>query len=140
VAFGFDGVPDDFDFSVGADQETAADNSFELAAHEFFVAPGAVSGDHFVAGVAEQRKIELVFVGEFFQRLHGVCAGSQDGDTEPVELRFGVTKLGRFDGSARGVGFGKEEEKDATAFEIFEREMFAGVGSQREFGGFLADF
>jgi hypothetical protein len=128
VALGFDGVPDGFDFAVGADEETAADNSFEEAAHEFFAAPGVVGGDHFVGGVAEQREIEFVLVAEFFQRLHGVGAGSQDGDTEPVKLRFCVTKLGRLDSSARGVGFGKEEEQDAAAFEILERELFAGVG------------
>jgi hypothetical protein len=43
-------------------------------------------------------------------------------------LRFGVTKLGRFDSSAWGVGFGKEEEEDAAAFEISERELLSGVG------------
>jgi hypothetical protein len=119
VAFGFDWVPDMFDFAVGADQKTAADNSLEQAAHEFLAAPGAVRFDHFVRGIAEQWKIELPLVAEILQGLHGIGAGSEDGDTQFIELRFCVAKLGRFDCSTRGIRFGEKEEQDAAALEVF---------------------
>ncbi len=119
VAFGPDGVPDLFDFAVGADQKTAADNSLEQAAHEFFPAPGAVGFDHLVRGVAEQWKIELPIVAEFLQSLHRIGAGSENGDTELVELLFCVAKLGRFHRSTRSVCLWKKEEQHSAALEIF---------------------
>ena len=119
VTFCFYGVPDLLDFAVGADQKAAADNSLEQAAHEFFPAPRAVGFDHFVRGITEQRKIELPLVAEILQGLHGIGAGSEDGDTKLIELRFCVTKLGRFDRSTRRVRFRKEEKQDAAALEVF---------------------
>jgi len=119
VAFGFDGVPDLLDFAVGTDQKTAADNPLEQAAHEFLPAPGAIEFDHFVCGIAEQRKIELPLVAEFLESLHGIGAGSENGHTQLIELRFCVAKLGRFDRSTRSVRFRKKEEQDATSPEIF---------------------
>lgn len=61
VAFGFDGGPDGFDFAGFADEERAADDAHELASHELLLLPGAVGGDGFVVGIAEQRKIEFEF-------------------------------------------------------------------------------
>jgi hypothetical protein len=118
VAFGFDGIPDLFDFAVGADQEAAADDSLEQATHEFLAAPRAVGLNHLVRGIAEQREIQFVFVAEVLQGLHGVGAGSKNGDAELVELLFCVTKLGRFDRSTGGIRFRKKEKKDAAALEI----------------------
>ena len=140
MAFGPDGVPDLFDFAVGADQKTAADNSLEQATHEFFPAPRAVRFDHLVRGVAEQREIELPLVAEILQGLHGIGASSEDGDTQLIELRFCVAKLGRFDRSTRSVCFWKKEEQHAAALEILKRELFAAVGGEGEFGSFVADF
>ena len=118
VALGFDWVPNLFDFAVGADQETAADDSLEQAAHEFFPAPRAVGFDHFVRGIAEQREIELPLVAEFLQGLQSIRAGSEYGHTELIELLFCVAKLGRFDRSTRSIRFREKEEKDAAALEI----------------------
>jgi hypothetical protein len=140
VAFGADGVPDLFDLAVSADQKTAADDSLEQATHEFFAAPCAVGLDHLVRGIAEQREIEFVLVAEVLQGLHRVGAGSENRDTELIELLFCVTKLGRFDRSTRGVRFGEKEKQDAAAFEVFQRELFAAVGGESEFGGFVANF
>jgi hypothetical protein len=140
MAFGFDGVPDFLDFAVGADQKTAANDSFEQTAHEFLAAPRAVGLDHFMRGVAEQREIQFVLVTEVLQGLYRVGAGSENGDTELVELLFRVTKLGRFDRSTGSIGFRKEEEQDTTAFEILKRELLAAVGGEGEFGSFVADF
>ena len=119
MAFGPDWIPDLFDLAVGADQKAAADNSLEQTAHEFFPAPRAVGFDHFVRGIAEQREIELPLVTEFLQRLHGIGAGSENGDIELVELLFCVAKLGRFDRSTRRIRFRKKEEQDAAALEVF---------------------
>jgi len=118
VAFGFDGVPDFLDFAVDADQKTAADDSLEQAAHEFFAAPRAVGFDHLVRGIAEQRESKFVLVAKVLQSLHRIGAGSEDGDTELVELPFCVAKLGRFDCSTGSIRFGEKEEQDAAALEV----------------------
>ena len=140
MAFGFDGVPDFLDFAPGVDQKTAADDSLKQTAHEFLAAPGAVGFDHFVRGIAEQREIEFVLVAEALQCLHGVGTGSKDRDTQLVELLFCVAKLGRFERSTGSIRFGEKEEQDAAALEVFERELFAAVGGECEFGCFVADF
>ena len=119
MALGLDWVPDLFDFAVGSDQKTAADNSLEQAAHEFLSSPRAVGFDHLVGGIAEQGEIELPLAAEFLQILQRVGAGSEDGDTELVELLFCVAKLGRFNRSTRGIRFRKKEEQNAAALEVF---------------------
>jgi hypothetical protein len=118
VALGFDGIPDLFDFAVGADQKTAADNPFKKAAHEILSAPRAVGFDHLVCGIAEQREIELPLVAEFLQGLQSIRAGSEYGHTQLIELLFCVTKLGRFDRSTWSVRLRKKEEQDTAAFEV----------------------
>ena len=110
MAFGFDEGPDFLDFSSFADEEGAADNAHEGAAHELFFLPGAEFLDGFVSGVAEQRKIEILLGLEGGLGIDVVGAHAEDGDAELVEALFCVTKLGRFDGSTGGVGFGVEEE------------------------------
>jgi len=139
VAFGFDEGPDVFDFAGFADKEGAADDAHEGAAHELFFLPGAEFGDEFVGGVAEQGKIEVLLGLEGGLGFDGIGTEAEDGDVELVEIFFCVTKLGRFDGSTGGVGFGVEEEEDALAGEVGEGEDGAVVGFQREVGGFGAD-
>jgi hypothetical protein len=70
----------------------------------------------------------------------GIGAHAEDGDAELVEIFFCVTKLGRFDRSTGGVCFGVEEEEDALASEVFERDVFAFVGFEAEGGSFGAKF
>jgi hypothetical protein len=140
VALGFDWIPDLFDFAVGTDQETAADDPFKKAAHEFFPAPRAVGFDHFVRGIAEQWEIELPLVAEFLQGLQSIRAGSEYEHTELIELLFCVAKLGRFDRSTGSIRLRKKEEQDAAAFEVFQRKRLAAVGGECEFGSFVADF
>jgi len=119
VAFGFDWIPDLFDFAVGADQKTAADNPFKKAAHEFFPAPRTVGFDHLVRGIAEQREIKLPLVAEILQSVHRIGACSEYGDTQLLELRFCVTKLGRFHRSTRSIRFREKEEQNTAALEVF---------------------
>ena len=53
MAFGFDEGPDFFDLASFADEEGAADDAHEGAAHELFFLPGAELLDGFVGGIAE---------------------------------------------------------------------------------------
>ena len=61
MAFGFNEGPDFFDFAGLADEEGAADDAHEGAAHELFFLPGAEFPDGLVGGIAEQGKIEILF-------------------------------------------------------------------------------
>jgi hypothetical protein len=140
VAFGFDEGPDLLDFAGFADEEGAADDAHEGAAHELFFLPGTELLDGLVGGIAEQWEIEFLLGLEGGLGFDGIGAHAEDGDAELVEIFFCVAKLGRFDGSTGGVGFGVEEEEDALAGEIFEREFFAFVGLEAEGGGFGAEF
>jgi len=105
-----------------------------------FFLPGAEFLDGFVGGVAEQREIEILLGLEGGLGFDGVGAHAENGDAEIVEFLFCVAKLGRFDGSTGGAGFGVEEEEDALAGEVLERDVFAFVGLEAEGGGFGADF
>ena len=119
MAFGSNEGPDLFDFAGFADEERTADDAHEGAAHELFFLPGAEFSDGFVRGIGEQRKIELVLGLERGLRFDGIGAHAEDGDSELVEFLFCVAKLGRFDRSTGGVGFGVEEKNDALAGEVF---------------------
>jgi hypothetical protein len=121
VAFGFDEGPEFFDFAGLSDEEGTADDTHEGAAHELFFLPGPELLNGFVGGIAEQREIELVFFLEGCKSFNGIGAHAEDGHATLVEFLFCVTKLGRFDGSTGGVGFGEEEEQGALAGEVFER-------------------
>jgi len=140
MAFGFDEGPDVFDFGVGADEEGAANDAIIGAAHELFFLPGAEFGDEFVIGVGEQGEIEILLGLEGGLGFDGIGAEAEDGDVQFIKIFFCVTKLGRFDGSTGGVGFGVEEEEDALAGEVGEGEGCAFVGFQGEAGGFGAWF
>jgi hypothetical protein len=50
------------------------------------------------------------------------------------------TKLGRFDGSTGGAGFGIEEEEDLLTDEVLEGDVLAVVGLKAKSRGFGADF
>jgi len=140
VAFGFGGVPDVFDFTVGADQERAADSAGENAAHEFLGTPHAVVFDHFARGIASQRKIQFLFGFEFRQCRFRIGADAQDHGVQLVEFFLCVAKLGRFGGSTRSVGFGEEKQHDAFAREVLQREFASSVGFQGKVWGFLTNF
>lgn len=140
MAFGGDRVPDFFNFAVDADQKCATDYAFENPAHEFFGAPDAVSLNHFVRGIAEQRKIEFLLVTKVGQQSLRIGAGAQDSCVFLVKTSFCVTKLGRFGGSTGSVGFGKEKEHHAFAFEIAQTNINACVVWQGKVRGLVSDF
>jgi hypothetical protein len=128
VAFGADDGPDGFDLAGATDEERAADDAHELASHELLLLPSAVSLDGFVVGVAQQGEIESVFGLETGLSFDRIGAHTEDGYGVLVELLFCVAKLGRFNDSASGVGFGEEKEDDAMALEILEGDGFVFVG------------
>jgi len=138
MALGFYLVPDFLDHPVRADQKAAADDALERTSHELLQSPYAVGLYHFVGGVAEQRKIEFVFGLKAVQGLHGVRAGGKNGNAPLFKFSFCVAKLGRFDRSTGGIGFGVEEKQDAAATEIRQRDFLTVVGSEGEVGSFLA--
>ena len=128
------------DLAGFADEEGTADDAHVGATHKLFFLPGAEFLDGFVGGIAEQWEIEILFGLERCLGSDGIGAEAEDGDAEFIEIFFCVTKLGRFDGSTGGAGFGVEEEEDALAGEVLEGEVGAFVGFQAEGGGFGAGF
>jgi len=128
------------DLPISADQEAAAHNPLKRPAHEFLRAPCAVGFQHFVRGVAEQRKIQFLLGLEALQQLHRIGAGTQDDRAALVELRFCVTKLGRLNRSTRSVGLRKEENQDTLPVEVAEGDFFAVIRMQGEVRSFVADF
>ena len=81
MAFGFDKGPDFLDFAGLADEEGTAHDAHECTAHELFFPPGAELFDGFVAGIAEQGKIEILFGFERGLGFDGIGAQAEDGDT-----------------------------------------------------------
>jgi hypothetical protein len=138
MAFGANDGPDGFDFAGFADEKRAANDAHESAPHEELLLPGTEGGDGFVVGIAEQRKIQLVLGLKGSLGSYKIGAHAKDVDLPFVELLLCVTKLGRLDGSTRGVGFGIEKEEDAAALEVLEGHGGAVVGGKAKGGGFVA--
>jgi hypothetical protein len=139
VAFGFDEGPDGFDFAGFVDEERAADDAHVGAAHELFFLPGAKFFDGLVGRIAEQGKVEFFIFLERGLGFDGIGAHAEDCNVELVEFFLCVTKLGRFDGSTGGVGFGVEEEEDALALEIIQGDKCVIIRFETETGSFGTD-
>ena len=140
MAFGFGGIPDVFDLSVQTDQERAAHDSAENAAHEFLGAPDPVVLDHLAGRIAEQVEVQFLLALEFRQVRFRVGARAEDHYVQLVELLLCVAKLGRFGGSTGSVGFGEEKNHNAAADQVFERKLVSAVGLEFEVWSFLSDF
>jgi hypothetical protein len=140
VAFGFDEGPDFFDFAGLADEEGTAGDAHESTAHELFFLPGAELFDRFVVWIAEQGKVEFFIFLERGLGFDGIGTHAEDCNVELVEFFLCVTKLGRFDGSTGGVGFGIEKEEDALALEINQGDKFVIIRFETEVGSFGTDF
>jgi len=114
---------------------------FFFGAHRDGVAFGLIPEAGFLRDAAagfEDGDVALDFVFErFLQKAEGVEVFYFDLG---AEFFFCVTKLGRFDRSTGGVGFGEEKEQDALGVEIFQGEFFALVRLETEIGGFGAWF
>jgi hypothetical protein len=93
-----------------------------------------------VRGVAQQRKIELLFDFEACKRFLRISACAENLNTEFVEVLLGVTKLGRFDRSTGRVRFREEEQHGAPALQVLQREFAAIVHFQVKVWRFVPDF
>ena len=71
-------IPHLLDLAVRADQEGAAHDSGEAAAHEMLGAPHSIGFQHLVTGIADQRKVQLLLGAKCRQRLFGIAAGADD--------------------------------------------------------------
>ena len=140
MAFGADGIPDFLDFALGIDEEAAANDAEKRTAEELFHAARAVSFNRFQIRIAEKIEIEFVLGFEAGLGFYGIAAHAENDGVELVELLLCVAKLGRFDGSTGGVGFGKEKEDDAMATEVGERDVGACVVFQGKGWSFIAGF
>ncbi len=140
MAFGSNDGPEFLDFSGFSDEERAADDAHEAAAHELFFLPNAELLDGLVSRIAEQGEIKSVLFFERRKRLNRIGAHAEDGHAQFVELPLCVTKLGRFDGSTGSAGLGEEKDENALASEVLERDFFAFVGLEAEGGGIGAYF
>ena len=81
-----------------------------------------------MVGVSEKRERQRQFLLELGLRRDGVGAHAKNDCIQSLEPRERVTKLGRLDGSPRGIGLGIEVEHDALAHLIGERERLALIG------------
>ena len=140
MIFYFYVVPDLVDFAFGTDQEGAADDALVRATHEFLHAPHAIGFDHFVVGIAQQRKIEFLLRPELREGFFWIGARSQDEHADFVEILLCVTKLGRFGRSTGCIGFGKEEKHHAPPAEICKGQRRAFISLQSKDWCFVADF
>ena len=138
MAFGFDQGPDALDLAGFTDEEGAANDAHEFAAHELFLLPRAKLLNGRMGRIAEKREIKILLGLEGGLGFYGVGTEAQDGDVELVEFLFCVTKLGRFDGSTGSAGFGIEEDQDALAGEVLEGKRGAVIGGKTEGGSFGA--
>lgn len=127
MTFGFDVVPNVFELAVQTDQESASHNSKKRFAKEFLHAARAVGFNRFEIRIAEEIEVEFLFGFEAGLGFDGVTAHAEDDHAKLIELFFCVTKLGRFNRSAGSVGLRIEEEHDALAEVVGERNVVAGV-------------
>jgi hypothetical protein len=127
MTFSFDVVPDVLELAVRTDQERASHNSKKRFAEEFLHAARAVGFDRFEIRIAEEIEVEFLFGFEAGLGFDGVTAHAEDDHAKLVELLFCVAKLGRFNRSAGSVGLRIEEEYDALAKVVGEREVVAQV-------------
>src|SRR5581483_5633721 len=80
---------------------------------------------------------ERVLLLEFFQRSGRIRRGCQDNRSGAAKLVMSVTKLGRFHGSTRSVGFGKKVEDDGFAAEVLQRNVLPILIGQSEVRRFM---
>jgi hypothetical protein len=85
-----------------------------------------------VGWIAEQRKIQLLFLLEARKRFFRIGARTQDRYILFVEVLLCVAKLGRFRRSTWRVGFGEEEQHYPLALEITQRHIGARIALKRE--------
>jgi hypothetical protein len=113
-------VPDFIDCAIRRDQKSAAHDSFKNPAHKFLWTPYSIRLNHLVSRIAEQRKVEFLLRLEISQSFFRIGANAQDNRILFVEAPLCVAKLGRLRRSTWRASLGKEKQRHALSFEIFE--------------------
>jgi hypothetical protein len=92
-----------------------------------------------VRRIAHQGKVQLVFVAELLQLLHGIAAYPKNLGPKLVQFFFGVTELVRLARSTGGVRLGKKVKDEILALESIQRDLFPGIGGQGKSRSLIAD-
>jgi len=120
VAFCFYFVEHANNLAVGADDERCAlDAHYLLAIHVLFFDHPECIGD-FLIHVGEQGIGQIVFILEFTLLVRRVGGDSQDHCAGFLQLAVCVAEPARFNGSARSVGLGIEEQHYRLPAQIFQ--------------------
>src|ERR1035437_1361846 len=118
VASGFDALPDPGDLAVLADQEGISLHPQILAADELLRAPATVGLGDDVVGIAQEREVEPVLLGELGVRLGAVSTDAIDDGAALVELRTEIAEAARLNGAAGRVVAGIEVQHHRFALEV----------------------
>ena len=79
------------------------------------IGAGAVCESEGPLGVAQQRKIKIVLLGESVVLLNAIEAGAKNRNVVLIESGFLIAEPATFDRSARGIGLGVEPEQNFLA-------------------------
>lgn len=120
------------------DEGCALDAGDEFSVHVLWLDHVEVLADRLV-GVCEQGVGQAVFFLKLLLRFNGVAGDAKDDDASILKLLEVVAKAAGFDGAARGVGFGIEEEDDGLADEVGEVDGVAVLVGEGEVLDVVAD-
>lgn len=134
MAFRLGVGPNHLDLSIWADEYRAAYDPQKRLPQEALHAARTIGFDHFEVGVAEQREIQLELRLKLRQRLDGIGATAGNRDSQLVELRLRVAKLGRFRGSTGCERFRKEIKDQPLTAKIGKRHFATVIRWKREIG------
>src|SRR4030095_10689048 len=97
----------------------------------------AVGSADRAVGVADQREVEVVLLGELLVVLLGVERHPEDHGVLAVVVGLQVAEPATFSGSTRGIGLRKEPQHDRLAPEVRELHGTAVVVAAREIGSLI---
>ena len=118
MSLGLHFLKDVFDFSVRPDQEGGAGDPHDLLAVHVFLFHYTVSVAYFLVDVGQECVGQLVFFLEFLLFCGRVGGDPEDYGTGLLNFFVCVTKLGRLNGSTRGIGLRIKEQHHGFAAEI----------------------
>lgn len=140
VPLGVNVFPHLDNFPVRADQKRAAHDSQIGFPEKRFHASYTISFNSLKCGIAQERKIQLLFCLEIRLGLHGIATAAENYRAGLVELCFGVAKLGRFADSTGSLRLGEKVKHHGLAAQFGERDFAAIVGRQTKLRCFVSHF
>jgi hypothetical protein len=120
------------DLSGPIDQERAAFHAHVFLPVHGFLHPGFVGGGGIAGFVGGERKGQIVFLGEFLDRLHFVARDADDFDADLAELRQGFLERAGLLGASGGVGFGVEIQHERFALQARQADGASAAGRHFE--------